>query len=304
MCFSVIADDSMLRSGMVLRTALVVPVLVAVSLGAVALALVVTRQQPVAAPPCAKSVVAVAVPATPSAAPAAAPAQAAYVRPVGDQYLGSFGKRLAANADAPPHWFLLSTTELQSYRYREDLPRLGAAMAKELGAVLDEGCRGHSCTAEVEHARASLRSFVDDDQSTRTFEPPRSHRWVTEEDVPEDHRRIDITGRLGATTFDVTCTCTSWTIGMGMWNDLASCEAMLHDHGRTLLRYAPKTELGSGKEPIFWPLDAYEQKVTFASGATLTIESGYSYEGDGAHTPYVRGAPRGSLTWATADPPR
>jgi hypothetical protein len=288
---------------MILRTAVIVPVVVVICTGAMILTWVATTSRPlesssdsavVAAPMIASTARTVRTVATPTAPP-----PALYVRPVGDQYLGVWGRRLATTEDGPPHWFLLSAAELASSRYGWELPALAEAMAEELGAVLAEGCRARACTAEVEQARASLRAFVDDDRSTRTFGAPHTRRWITGEDVPEEHRRIDIAGRAEATSFDVECNCTSWTIGMRMWNDLAECTATLRAHGRTLLTYAPSTKRISHKEPLLSPLDAYDQIVTFASGATLTIESGYSYAGDGVTTPLTRGSPRGTLKWAT-----
>lgn len=290
------------------RTAVVVPMIVATAVLAVILTLLATKSRsaesrgtpasdaaPVAPAPAAS---ALPVPSVASATPAMPPPPA-YVRPVGNQYLGEWGRRLATGNDGPPRWFLLSAADLASNRYGWELPRLSEAMAEELGAVLDEGCRGHSCTAEIERARASVRTFVDDDLGTRTFGAPRVRRWTTDDDVHEEHRRIAITGRVDATTFDVECTCTSWTVGMRMWNDIAECEATLRDHGRTLLRYTPVTKRGSGKQVVFFPLDAYDQVVTLASGASLTIESGYAYEGDDVRTPAKRGAPRGAMRWAS-----
>jgi hypothetical protein len=275
-----------------MRSRVVVAVLIVVS-AAVVIWLAIPSGEP-EAPPCAP---------TPAVAPprveAAPPPPPRYLRPVGDQYLGEWGRRMATPDDGPPRLFLLTAAELSSYRYGWEMEALSKAMAQELQAVLEEGCRAKTCRADIERARSSLRALIDDDARTRVFGETRTRRWTTGDDVPEEHRSIAITGRLDAIAFDVECTCTSWTVGMRMWNDLADCKATLSEHGHELLHYAPTTLRGSEREAVYYAIDAYDQIVTFAGGSTLTIESGYAYNGDGARTPLTRGAPRGKLSWAS-----
>jgi hypothetical protein len=292
---------ALLRSGMFSRTAIIVPVVGATAL-AIGLTVFTSRSR------CESPTPGVAMTTPPARAMTTPPARAMttppapvtppspYVQPVGNQYLGVWGQQMAANNETP-RLFLLGKADLASNRHSWKVPMLAQAMTKELDAVLDEGCKGRSCNAEVEHARASLRAFVDDD--ALEYGAPRIRHWTTDDDIHEDHRQIDITGRAGSTTFDVRCTCTSSTVGMRMWNDIAACEGTLRDRGKILLRYAPTTESGSGKEAISVPLDAYDQTVTFASGAQLIIQSGYHYVGDDVTTRRTRGAPRGALSWTS-----
>jgi len=114
----------------------------------------------------------------------------------------------------------------------------------------------------------------------------------------EDHRSIAIRTRAGHIALDVSCTCTSWGIGMRQWNDVTTCDASLLDRGRLVLRVRAAHRAGVGQHRVALRSRCLHQTVTFADGETLEIESGYQYSGADAHSPRqkvgVRGAFAGS----------
>lgn len=217
-----------------------------------------------------------------------------YERPLGGQFLLSWAARFYQH-DGPPLLFLLSSTELNSPRYRGQLSGLAEAMARELAAVLDEGCR-QGCSPQVGLARSRLRELLAAEH--RRDGPARLRRWQTDDEVPVDHRSIALAIGAAQISLDVACSCASSTIGMQMWNDITTCDASLLDRGLPVLRYAPRIVLVSGKHAVFRPLDAYYQTVSFPDGETLVIESGYSYSGDDVNQPRQRAEVRGKLRWS------
>jgi hypothetical protein len=232
--------------------------------------------------------------ATAKAKPPTAPA-VQYEKPIGGQFLVEWSPHLARHIDGPAVLFLLSAAELNSARYSWEMPSLAKSMAEELLAVLDEGCRA-GCGPQVGPVRARLQELLD---AQRQDGVPRTRRWQTGHDAPpiEDHRSIAIRTRAGQITLDVSCSCVSSTIGMRHYNDVTTCDASLLDRGRFVLRYAPRTDLASGKIALLSELDAYTQTVTFADGEALEIKSGYEYSGNGADTPRQKAGVRGSLRW-------
>jgi hypothetical protein len=181
---------------------------------------------------------------------------------------------MPAASKETPTLFLLSSADLSSRRYGWKMPALANAMARELSAVLDEGCRT-GCGATVEHARTRLQQFLDFDQPHD--DAPRTTRSRSNELGSSDLRTISIRSIAGAVSLEVTCRCESWTVGMRLWNDHATCDARLLDRGRSLLRYSPRVELGSDHQALDYLLEAYRQEVTLQDGTALVIKSGYNY---------------------------
>jgi len=224
-----------------------------------------------------------------------------YTAPVGD-FLQTWGKDLAVGTnDGPPLLFMLDSSELRSGRHAWKVPKIADLMARDLAAVLDEGC-AQKCDAEAEHARTAAHALVDAEQPVDS--PPTAKRWKTgDADMTMFHRSFAMHRVAGKIAFDVTCRCDSETVGMRMWNDLGTCDAVLSERGRMIARYQPRVLLARTKMSTFVELDAYDQTVELASHETLVIASGYTYAGgvDFAHmtdTPLTKATPRGSLTWA------
>lgn len=224
------------------------------------------------------------VPTTVSTGPSVAvpPSPAPVVHdagPVGGDFLRSWAEKMPAASRETPRLFLLSRAELSSRRYGWEMPALATAMARELSAVLTEGCRT-GCSATVEHARTRLQQFLDSDEPRE--DAPRTARSGSNELGSSDIRSISIRTVAGAVSTEVTCRCESWTLGMRLWNDLVTCDARLLDRGRSLLRYSPRFELESNRQALDYPLEAYRQEVTFEDGTALVIKSGYNYSAHSA----------------------
>jgi hypothetical protein len=229
----------------------------------------------------------------PIALPAPGPrTPAPYEAPVGGQYLAN--DLLLAQGDAPPLVFLLPADELTGYRYGWRMPRLAEAMAQELAAVLDD-CPTKQCS-RTEEARAALRVLLDADDHRDG--PVRSRQWEHADDVTEHIRQLTTRRTAGAVALDVTCTCSSWTVGMRMWNDITTCDATLRERGRVLASYRPRRLTKPTKESTFDPIDAWDQRVSFGSGDDLVIETGWSYAGDNVSSPLVKTTVRGGPRWA------
>lgn len=174
-------------------------------------------------------------------------------------------------------------------------------MAGDLAALLDEGC-AQGCDAEADHARTVAHTLVDADQPVDSA-PTARHWRTTDDETTMFHRTFAMHRVVGAIAFDVSCRCDSETVGMRMWNDLGTCDAVLTERGRTLARYQPRVQLARTKLSTFFALDAYDQTVELASHEQLVIASGYTYTGgvDFAHmtdVPLAKAAPRGALTWS------
>lgn len=205
-----------------------------------------------------------------SAAPPPTPSTA----PAGDQFLGIWGRRFATSVDGPDVLFLLPDRELAGLRYGREVPAIARTLVEEAIAVLDEGCRAATCSEPTTRARALLQSLL---AAQPTATAPHARHWTaTEAGLAVDKRSI--TTRLSASgiTVDVLCSCASQTIGMGLWNDIASCTATVRDHGRPLLRYEPRVRRGEDKG-VSYALDAYDQTLVLGTGPTertLVITSG------------------------------
>jgi hypothetical protein len=255
------------------RSAIVIVPIVAIVVGGSATVLLLGRAAPLSA-----IAPRIPVPTTASSGPAVAalpsPADARAAQPIGGAFLSSWAASMPATSKETPTLFLLSSADLSSRRYGWKMPALANAMARELSAVLDEGCRT-GCGATVEHARTRLQQFLDFDQPHD--DAPRTTRSRSNELGSSDLRTISIRSIAGAVSLEVTCRCESWTVGMRLWNDRVTCDARLLDRGRSLLRYSPRVELGSDHQALDYLLEAYRQEVTFQDGTALVIKSGYNY---------------------------
>jgi hypothetical protein len=256
------------------RSAIVIVPIVAIVVGGAATMLLLRRAA--TAPPIAPTI---PVPTTAStgpsvAVPPSAAPEAHDARPLGGEFLRSWAESMPAASRETPRLFLLSSAELSSRRYGWEMPALATAMARELSAVLAEGCRT-GCGATVEHARTRLEQFLDADEPHH--DAPRTTRSPSEGLASSDVRSISIRSIADAVSIEVTCRCESWTLGMRLWNDRVTCDARLLDRGRSLLRYSPRVKLGSDHQALDYLLEAYRQEVTFEDGTALAIESGYNY---------------------------
>jgi len=260
------------------------------------------RRAAVATPAVAREAAGTAgVAASPSPPPG--PPAVRYEHPVGyelamdSSFLERWGIPLVIGHDGPPVLFLLSSAELNGERYGWEMPALAEAMARELSAVLDEGCRD-GCSTQAGQARARLQGLADTD--ARRDRPAQIRRWRAEDDgLPEvDHREITFRTAAGRISLDVVCRCVSQPLGMRMWNDFTVCDASLLDRGRLVLRYAPRVELASDRISELRALEAYRQTVSFPDGEQLIIESGYDYTGDDIDRPREKTEVRGSLRWS------
>jgi len=110
-------------------------------------------------------------------------------------------------------------------------------------------------------------------------------------------RSVAVRSHAGAVTIDVTCTCASSTVGMRMWNDITSCDAMLRERGRVLATYRPRVLARSNKESIDEPIEAWDQTVELPSGTVLVDETGWDYAGDNVTTPLRKTTPRTGPHW-------
>jgi hypothetical protein len=217
-----------------------------------------------------------AVSSPPSRPGSPIPPTVQYERPVGGEFFESWGKRLAIRHDGPPPLFLVSSAELNDERYGWEMRMLARTMAEELSAVLEKGCR-NGCDAQAGRARVLLQELVE--AEARRDSPAQTRHWKGDGDDsrPVDHREIAIRTSAGQVSLEVVCRCESVTIGMGMWNDVTTCDASLLDRGRRLLRYSPRLELGDDRTSLLVALDAYQQTVRFFDGEQLIIESGHDY---------------------------
>jgi hypothetical protein len=245
-------------------------------------------------------------PAATSTVHAAAPAQLApkapvkYSLPVGGYYLTQFNDRFGRSGDGPPALFLVGDAELAGARLGWVMPKLADSLINELVAVLDDACQGRGCAAAVEAARTRVHEIGE----WRSYGPAHAHHWTDMSEMPPvEHRSVAIRS-AGAVTVEAVCTCQSWTIGMRMWNDEIDCVTTVRDHGRFVIRYAPKVLRGYGKEVESFNLDAYDQVASFPSGDDLVIESGFEYEHGSDARPVKTRQVRRGVRWKTHAGPR
>ncbi|HTR56389.1 MAG TPA: hypothetical protein VMJ10_37200 [Kofleriaceae bacterium] len=239
----------------------------------------------------------------PRARPAPAPAHA-YLGPVGDFLPFLYDSIAPRGGDGPPVLFLLDRAELASYRYAWELPTMAKLAARDIAAVLADGCKD-TCPDDAQHVRDAAQELAGDGEAEPHDGDPRVRRWQDDDvGVTTDHRVIALRRTAGPFALDLACSCDSWTVGMRMWNDMVTCDATISEHGKTLASYRPRvlTDNG-GKEGVFTRLDAFDQTIELASGARLAIASGYNYSGGVdreqlTDVPLVKTQPRGALVWS------
>ncbi len=283
------------------RSAIVVPV----ALSALGAAFLVAGQLLLGAKSEQRATLHVAVPApvVAVAPPPPPPPANPYAQPVG-AYFERWGRDLAlGTGDSPALLFLLDAAELRGARHGWRMPKLADELVRDLAAVLDAGCE-KACSGSAQRARDIAHALAEAEDTRDTA--PRTRRWQTIEDgFGTDHRTITMRRVAGAFALDVSCRCTSWTVGMRMWNDLGTCDATLSEHGHVVATYVPRVLLAETKESTYVALDAYDQTVTLGDRHRLVIHSGYDYSGGVdfvavTEAPLQKRKPRGSLVW-TAD---
>jgi hypothetical protein len=234
-------------------------------------------------------------------APPSPNAPVKYSRPVGGSYLEQFHDRFGRGGDGPPALFLASDAELAGARLGWVMTKLADSLTAELAAVLDDACQAGGCAHVVEAARTRVHNLAGEPQN---FGAPHARHWTDTSELPSvDHRSITIRS-AGALTVEAVCTCRSWTIGMQMWNDEIDCIATVRDHGRFLVRYAPRVLRGSEKQVLLFNLDAYDQLATFPSGDDLVIESGFEYDRGPDAQLLKTQRPRRGIRWKPHTGPR
>jgi hypothetical protein len=278
------------------RIAIVVPV----ALSAIGAAFLVAGQLTMGAAPEQRAEMPVVAAPAVEVVPPAPPPPILFEHPVG-AYLERWGRDVAlGTGDSPALIFMLGDGELRAGRHGWRVSRLAQDLLADLAALLDAGCED-GCSAGAQHAREAAHALADAEDTRETA--PHARRWqTTDEDIPTDHRTVTMRRTAGGFVLDVTCRSKSWTVGMRMWNDLGSCDAVLSEHGRAIATYQPRVLLAPTKESTYVALDAYDQTVTLADHEQLVIRSGYEYSGGPdfravTDTPLQKGKPRGALLW-------
>jgi hypothetical protein len=226
--------------------------------------------------------------------PPIAEAPPKYGGPVGDQFLGEWSDLLLAKGDGPPMLFVLSPKDLNG-RYGWRMPRVARLMTEELVSVLDDGC-AQGCSPAAEAARTAAREYLDDGAFTNGA--ARTRAWEADDAGITTYRhRLAVHSRASSITVDVTCDCASWTVGMRMWNDVTTCDAVLRDSGTLLATYQPRVRSKSNKESLEESLDAWDQIVTLPGSGMLVTETGSEYAGDNVTVPLTKTTVRTGPHW-------
>ncbi|MFT3695104.1 MAG: hypothetical protein QM831_18350 [Kofleriaceae bacterium] len=189
-----------------------------------------------------------------------------FAQPIGGQFLSN-APWLDHGGDMPVI-FLLSAKELDSHRYMRVMPRIANDLHDELRAVIAEA----HCTDCQELSNALDQTNSDEIE----WSPVTTRRWTDSDDiVTADHRSITLRSK-GKVSLEAWCQLASWTVGMGMYNDVPQCKLTVRDGARVLAEYDPMQDYHSGKEGIYEKIDRWEQIVHLPKH-DLDIETGYEY---------------------------